>query len=250
MAFPHALVMGHANFQAESVALFARMTSGPSDTRKRQIDTLIRTLKGQGIWATLDGFWIPAAGNSQDATLNWVSSSFTLIPNGGITFTADRGYTGNGTSGSIDTGLTVGGGNATQNSHAAGVYMNVDPNFSGFQMSGSALEIGAKASPGPQYEALSSSGGGQFVAVTNGLGYSGLTRTASTGFTMQKDLAQTAKTAAASGFSGGITLMQGGGSGFSSGRIAMAHLGGGLTTAQLQSLDTALVGYLTAIGAN
>ena len=92
-------------FTPEALALFARMSSQPNAERKAAINDLITSLKTAGIWSLLDFFQIYAAHDSQAATLNWVSSSFTAVPNGSPTWTADVGYSTNGSSQYISTGF-------------------------------------------------------------------------------------------------------------------------------------------------
>lgn len=62
-------------------------------------DALICNLVTDTVWAKFDALWMPATnaatGSAQAvANLNLVSPSYTLVPNGSPTFTADRGYTG------------------------------------------------------------------------------------------------------------------------------------------------------------
>lgn len=236
-------------YTPQAQALFARMSNQPTAARARLIDTVIRILIAQGVWSTLDGLWFTAAADAQAASLNWVSSSGNLTAVNSPAFTVDRGYTCDGATAWLNTNLTSGSGNAAQNSHAAGVYMNVDPNFGGFQFSNGVLEIGARALAGPAFEVLSAGGGGQTVTVADGTGYSGFTRTASTAFTMQKNRAQTPKSATTSGFAAApYKLMQNGGTGFSTGQIAAAHIGGGLTTDQLTVVQQQILYYLTGVG--
>lgn len=91
-------------FAAEAVALFARMSTLPSNARKTAINTLISSLKSGGAWSKLEALQVYAAADSQAAGLNWLSASYTAV-NSGATFTADRGYAGNGTSTDLATGF-------------------------------------------------------------------------------------------------------------------------------------------------
>ena len=63
--------------------------------RQTVVDTLIKGLKTNGIWAKLDSMWVFAAENSQSALIDLkalVTGTATTSP----TFTADYGYTGDG----------------------------------------------------------------------------------------------------------------------------------------------------------
>lgn len=90
-------------YQAESEALFARMTTAPTSSHKLAIDLLIYSLKQSGVWAKLDALYVLAAQDEQAANLNWVSTSYGLTQTGTVAFTAYRGYTPNGTDGYLDT---------------------------------------------------------------------------------------------------------------------------------------------------
>lgn len=90
---------------AEAVALFARFTTAPSGLRKRQINRLILTLKGVGIWAKLDALYVLAAADAQAAQRNWIADQYNPSVSGSLTFTPDRGYTGDGGASYLATGI-------------------------------------------------------------------------------------------------------------------------------------------------
>lgn len=86
-------------------ALRAAMTVAPPPGRLWVIDQTIRQLKQHGIWQKLDVFWMLAAHDAQAARLNWKApGTFTLTAVNSPTFTADRGYAGNGTTSYLNTG--------------------------------------------------------------------------------------------------------------------------------------------------
>jgi hypothetical protein len=244
------LFLANGNYSPQAVALFARMTNTPSIGRKRLMDTLIKSLIANGIWSTLDGLWVPAAADSQAATLNWVANN-ALTPTA-MTFTADRGFAGNGTSSTISAGISTS--LATHNSNAAGVWMNVDVStIVGCQLAGgvSSIEVFVKRS-GPTFQGYSE-GNSATVSITNGLGYSALTRTDAATISLQKNASASSGAAASAGFPGGpiyLMAIDGSGSASSTGRMAAAHVGSGLTPTQLSNLYAALLSYLTSIGAN
>lgn len=98
------------NFTAQSQALFDRATalgySLPSETKRRQIDTLIRSLVSSGIWDKLDLFFQFAYNDTSlndFSKINWKRPlSPVAVSNGGVTFTAN-GWLGNGVDGFIST---------------------------------------------------------------------------------------------------------------------------------------------------
>jgi hypothetical protein len=115
-----------AAFDPDAVALFAAMTVQPNAARKTLISDTIVALKAAGVWTLLDAVWFMAAHDEQASRLNWKApASFTLSEQGVITFTADRGWQGNGTTGYLDTGWTpsVHGVNYKLNDASFGAYM-------------------------------------------------------------------------------------------------------------------------------
>jgi hypothetical protein len=73
-----------------------------SGARQTLVNNLIVGLKADGVWAKLDRLWIFAAENHESALIDLFALAQAL-PSSGITFTVDRGYTGNGTTGIIRT---------------------------------------------------------------------------------------------------------------------------------------------------
>ncbi len=94
-------------YDPSASALFARMTTPPSAARKASINAAIVSLKSLGLWSKLDALYVLAAADRQAAKLNWVSTSFDLteIDGANLTFTADVGFQGNGTSSKLSTGF-------------------------------------------------------------------------------------------------------------------------------------------------
>jgi hypothetical protein len=108
-------------------------------THHNATDALICGLVTDGVWAVLDAMWVPAT-NVTSGTLATVANTnlvnpgtFTLVPHGSPTLTADNGYTGGtdgGTTVYIDTGFnpSTAGGHFVQNSAHVGVWSNSDFN--------------------------------------------------------------------------------------------------------------------------
>lgn len=92
-------------YSAEATALFARMTTQPSAAEKAAYNACIVALKDAGIWAKGDVLQVYAVHDSQAATLNWLSTSYTATLVNAPSWTAYRGYTTNGTNNYVVTGL-------------------------------------------------------------------------------------------------------------------------------------------------
>lgn len=113
---------GGFSFEAESETLFAAMSSAPSDARKLVINDLILALKNDGIWTKLGLLYVLAAHDSQAARLNWIDpSANTLTLTSAPTFTADRGYQGDGVDDDLRPGI---------NSDAIPTYLRDSAHFS------------------------------------------------------------------------------------------------------------------------
>ena len=112
-------VAGGAAVPAE-VAQFLARTTGLNTTHTNAYTALINGLVTDGLWSKLDVLRIYATQDSTTALLNLKSSSFTAVPHGSPTFTADRGFAGvdSSTTVYIDSGYNpvTAGGVFTQNS--------------------------------------------------------------------------------------------------------------------------------------
>lgn len=98
---------GVSNLDPDALSVIIRMTTPPNNPRAQAISRLVTTLKGAGLWTKTDVLYVLAAADSQAALLNWKSAFYTAAVGGGApVFTADRGYTGNGTSTFLSTGFS------------------------------------------------------------------------------------------------------------------------------------------------
>lgn len=100
-----------------------------SATQEGYVDTLIKYLKAHSAWSSggLDACWLYASENAQQAMVDIVGlTSHTL--HGSPTFTANRGYTGDGSAAYIDTGFnpTSRGVNYTANNACFGFYLRTE----------------------------------------------------------------------------------------------------------------------------
>jgi len=91
-----------------TLALIARMSVPPPAALVPAIDGLVRSLVGAGVWAKLDMLKIQAVHDEQAARLNWISSDYTSTAVNSPTFTAYRGFNGNGTPSYMNTGFNPG----------------------------------------------------------------------------------------------------------------------------------------------
>src|SRR5215471_17837360 len=75
---------------------FLARTSGLSTQERNAYINLINGLVSDGVWSLLDALYVMATNTTSTAALNLVSTSFSLVTHGSMTFTADVGYTGDG----------------------------------------------------------------------------------------------------------------------------------------------------------
>lgn len=103
-----------------------------SPTRRDAVDQLVYSLKQAGVWRHLDRLWLFAAENTPSALIDLVARS-RATPVNDPAFETDRGYTGNGTSQSINTNFnaSTAGGNFTLNDAGMGVWIVTPPRVTG-----------------------------------------------------------------------------------------------------------------------
>lgn len=264
---------GPVSYSDEATALFARMTSEPSDTRKGLIDTLVTSLKsgassGSNIFAKLDALYVMAAADSQAAGLNWIADAHNIALFNTPSFAADRGYTGiytgdPATGSYLDTGFnpTTAGGLYSLNSSHISFWSrtSVAPGLSGFGDMGvreGLLEAGAWSGSNAGFtinSATSGFGHNNTINVTDGLGSYLFNRSGNAAEEAYKNgsaitLNQGAKTATA--LPNGNIVIGSSLSGIISGRqYAAAGFGASLSAAEALDLYNALATYMTAVGA-
>lgn len=247
-------VGGGPAVEAETAALAARFTVDPGEARLDLIDDCIRALKAAGVWAKLDALYLPAAHDAQAAQCNWIQDAFNLTPVGEVTFTVDRGYTGDGASGYLDTGFNDLTGSAlwSQDAMAAGVYVNIwagGLNYALGLTGGANVRLGATTSA-INTRAHSASYNPTFADALPG--HIVIVRDGPSSLRCFRNGAQVGSTTAlpsSTPINSNVAAFRSM-SAYSADRVACLHLGGALTPAEGADLHAAVVAYLTAIGAN
>lgn len=95
-----------ASGDADANALIAAMTTPPSGARETLIRAAVATLKTDNTWSSLDTLYVIAAADNQAGRVDWRRPSVTATAVNSPTFTADRGYTFNGTTNYLDLAFT------------------------------------------------------------------------------------------------------------------------------------------------
>jgi hypothetical protein len=102
---------GQAAFDSEAQSIIDSFTGTYTQTQRQAINDLVVGIKDllsiRDLNDKFDTLYMLAAANTNDAGLNWANlASNTLTEVNNPTFTAFRGYTGNGTNMSLDTNYT------------------------------------------------------------------------------------------------------------------------------------------------
>lgn len=252
-----------ANSEAED--LVAAFTTPPSDAWKEAYDDFIGALKTGDIWDDLDAMWIMRAPDSQAGKLEAKSAgaSFTLVDTGHApTFTAARGWAGNGTSQYLDTTWdpTNNGVNFTLNSATMGVYL--EPSVGADTASNSAIAIGeggttntgmhlAPRAASDLVRGRSNSAVAAWGASTTRYGLTVFDRSASNLTTAYRDGSSVGTTSTASNAISSADIYiccqnNSGAANYVDNRIGLAFVGGTLGSTKQADLDTAWDAFVTA----
>lgn len=243
-----------AEYETETTALVARMSSTPDSTRQGHINTLIAALKTAGVWSKLDVLYILAAADAQAAKLNWKSTSYNATESGTLTFTADRGYTGNGSTGILDTAFnpSTAGGNYARDTASMSVWCGTNVTSSAHDCGNNAGSIIARLSGNTLMRASATVQNTNALGVADSTGWTAWSRTGSTNYNWVKNNGAPATVTQASTLMTSANFYVCGGNGlstFSTRRVQAFHCGSGLSDAELASFYTALAAYMTAVGA-
>lgn len=249
-----AVTSGISPFSDAANALFARMTTPPSDARRVLINALIVGLQTDGLWNLLDALYLTAAANTQAGTLNWKSSSYTLTESGTGTWTVDRGWAGDGISGRLSTGVAPASlTNLLQDSATAFVWSRTAA-----QSANPCLGLSANQtfqlnprSTGDSFNYRINQSTTTNAATADGSGLFSASRTgASATQSYRNGAALGAAGAIASAARSANAIVLGGNvATYATTQIAAAGFGAGLDATQNANLYTRLNTYLTAIGA-
>jgi hypothetical protein len=107
---------------SQATAFLARAT-GANAAHQTNYTNLICGLVTDGTFAKLDVLYVFVTNSTTNAVLNLIQNSFNGTVTGTLTFTADTGWTGDGSTGFINSGFnaSTAGGNYSQNAASLGV---------------------------------------------------------------------------------------------------------------------------------
>lgn len=138
----------------EGDAVIAAMPTIPNAERQILIQTLVAGLIDDGIWSKLDFLYLLAAHAQDSSLLNWINPGThdaTVINLLAANYIIDRGWTGNGVNGYLNTNYTPSTDaiNYALNSASIGVYVRTDVNEDKF-------DIGVQPIAGNNYISITS----------------------------------------------------------------------------------------------
>jgi len=248
-------------YQAEALALFARMEVQPDETRKQLIDGLITNLKTAGLWSGFDAFWGFAAHDQQAAPLNWIKDDHNCTEVNSPAFEVDRGYTGNGTTSYLNSDFKPTDGiNYTQNNCAIFIYLRTN------QVGASVIDFGSNDGTNGQvaiWPNVASTARGYInsaldlttYVIASAVGLTSVSRNSDTNVEHYKNgiktLTDTRDSAARNSADIFILAFNGNGtpSSFSTKQVCFAAVGRYLTENEQATLFSLVEAYLDAIGA-
>lgn len=256
------LVREYESLDPATEALIARFTTPPTSERTTLINNLIVALKDGGVWSKLDVLWITAAADAQAGQRNWISDNFNLTPVNSPTFTADRGYAGNGTTSYLTTGYNPGGAGTfkyLQDNCAMGIWSRTNSDAT-------VAELGARTSSTLAQSIMLLRTTNLFSIRANSNTATTVANTDSSGFFIQRRTASNATAAFRNGSALGtgsvasVALVNtawlfGAASNngtpalFSARELSLGLGGGSLTDGEIAAANAAFAAYMTAVGA-
>jgi hypothetical protein len=235
--------------QAETTTLLAAMTVQPSAGRQTVINDLIFALKGAGVWAKLDFFFMLAAHDAQAARINWFNPAQIATASGGPVFTTDRGYAGDGVAAYLDTGLNpISLPLLRQNDASVGIWCLIPQSIGNgmlSQFTSPRYSIFVQAN----FTTRLCTNTSNTVALVPTNSHICTSRIAAAGYDRYINGALLDSPVAAS--TGVVTdsfTIHRSAASFSDGQCGLAHAGKALTATEIGNLYTALRTYMTAVG--
>lgn len=236
---------------SDASLLISRMTEPPTTARRKLISDTVKRLKAAGIWSKLDGLTILAAHDAQAARIDWINPSRIASIAGTIAFTANQGYAGNGSDGTLNLGYPLTAlANYAQDSATMGCWSRSDVEGSQADIGTSAAFVIGRVTGTLLVRANAAASDTETTA--DSLGFYGFTRRNSADFDTWKNGATlSTETRASTTIGAGNVRIgsAGGGAPFSTRQIAAGVVGGALSTTEIAALYTILGLYMTAVGA-
>lgn len=244
------------NYQTETNVLMGKFVNALSLTKADAVDAFIAGSKTDTNWALLKMFEVYGMDDSQQSKIDWTGNNTVSFITATPTFTANQGYTTNGTTNGVDTGQnvqsiaqdnsmvgvysrtvgqTAGAGIGTFNAGAANITLNLRSTTDTFSF---------RYNDNTADSTANTLGNGCFIALRDGA-------TSKKAFRNGTQLGSTFTTASTGTIFGnyGVGAVGAGGSSFTARQFAAAWAGNAVGLDQA-ALCTRIVTLLTVFGAN
>lgn len=241
-------------YRSETTILLKSFSTPPTKEFASAIDGFIGTLIDNGIWFRTAALYVMEANDSQSAGLNWVNpANFGLTIGGGApSFTRLVGYTCNGTTDYLTSGLGLSLGGTYKGSAAAstlaGYFPSLPGTTNGFGVWDGSLGSFVQATSTTMTSRITSTAS-HADTMGNGVGFYAATKLSATTLETQYETTQVGPTTiVAASVSGTAKLIVGGIStaSLNQGQTGMVYMGF-LTTANMLIFRNAHAAYLTNI---
>jgi len=250
---------------SEARAIFDAMPTKPDSTRKGLINDLVKGLIDDGIWAKLDILYLTAAHASDSSLLNWINPGVhdcTVVNLVAGQFTIDRGWTGNGVNGFLNSNYNpaIDAINYALNDASIGAYCRLNIQEDGIIIGLSGVPNGIYIYP--RYLSIAN----RFLAKLNDDTFSSIANLNSQGFyiasrdvaahkDVYKNAVKTEQIELSTAIENGNLYILvgnniiGGETEWSTNQVAAAFAGGGMTQTNVNNFTDRLETFLDSIGA-
>src|ERR1700731_2168846 len=246
----------------QTKAIIGAFSPAPTNARILAINSCLGLLIRSGLWNLIDILYMIAAANAQNGSINWKNpGSNSLVQVGSGTFTADRGFASDGSTGYYTTGYSpsTAGGAATQDSMHLSTWIasNTSP------ANGQDILVTAEDFTQPDAQFSARTAGNQMrgdvntltavslASITDSSGHSGISRTGTNvtqGFKSGSFVGIVDTTASIALAPGNLYICGTPMYGLSVKPQAAITLGAGLTSTLVANLNAALFSYMHAVG--
>jgi hypothetical protein len=260
-----ALLRSAAGGNCSQATAFLARTSGLSGTETAAYKAMICGMVTDGTWSKLDVLYVFATNTQTTALLNLVSTSYTGTVHGTVSFAADQGYTGDGSTFYIDSPWQPATGpNFTQNGAAYGLYsLTSVAGASSFAMGEDTaffdIDLSLLTGGGLLNASICSTAATLSVANSSTVGQYIVSRTSSSNTAVYKNGSATPFVNSTTDTSHALTAQDlyffarndlPGPAGFWNGKLSAGWAGGAMTAAQAANVASRVNAYMTALGIN
>ena len=243
---------GIGRYDPAADLIFQTMTTTPTEARKSLINATVISLKAAGVWDALDTLWVLAAADAQAARLNWITPGVNNASSANSpTFTADRGYAGDGSTARLTGPVMTTLIKFTQNSGHIGAWVNTDMEEANGDIGTGNVFIRSRVATNSFASRLNDSTTTTTAGAATSIGHTLTSRAGSGSYELYKDAAAVATISVVSAAVAALTfnLCATSATAASTKIVSAGSIGSNLTAAQVASMHSALLSYMQAVGA-